>query len=101
MSNDAQSTTLGSSLFTADKTIVDTVRSEPNPTESYLELNKKVMDGFANALDKYSAEELNMSLLTYNETKNYVNNTRDAVYKGLNILAENETPNTADNDTHI
>lgn len=91
VSDDSQTATLGAALFTANEDIVDTVKAEPNPTASYLELNKKVMDGFANALDKYGPEELNMSLLTYNETKNYVKNTREGVYAGLDILAINES----------
>lgn len=91
VADETQTATLGTSLFTANKGVIDTVKSEPHPTESYLNLNKTVMDGFAKALNTHSAEELNMSLLTYNETKNYVNNTSAAVDEGLSLLAMNES----------
>lgn len=81
VSDETENTTFGTTLFTANDSVIETIKSEPNPTKSYLELNKTVMDGFANALNKYSAEELDMSLLTYNETKNYVMNTREAVHQ--------------------
>jgi|GEM_PF-3843715 len=90
VSDDAETASLGTTLFTANQHVVDTIKSEPHPTKSYFELNKTVMDGFSRALQKYSAEELNMSLLTYNETKNYVNTTRSAVHAGLEALSENE-----------
>lgn len=79
VSDNTETSSLGTPLFTANTKIIDTVKTQQNPSATYLELNKKVMDGFGNALQTHSAADLNMSLLTYNETKNYVNKTREAV----------------------
>ncbi len=99
VSDNTENTELATSLFTADKSVLKTVASEPHPTQSYFELNKKVMDGFANSLSNNSAADLNMSVLTYNETKNYVNNTRNAVNEGLSLLAANEPTSTEEAST--
>ncbi len=86
VSDDTQSSSLGTALFTANKAITDVVKSEQNPDKTYLELNKKIMDGFSNALNNNSAADLNMSILTYNQTKKYITSTRDAVNEGLTTL---------------
>lgn len=91
VSDNSESSTLGSSLFTADASIVKAIKEEPNPMKSYLELNKKVMNGFANALDTYGPIDLNMSLLTYNETRNYVEKTRTTIDKGLEMITTQES----------
>lgn len=97
VSDDTETATLGASLFTANEKVIDTIAAEKMPEESYLELNGKIMDGFANALEKHSAEDLNMSLLTYNETKNYVKETRSAINEGL-LLAANVQSDTEINN---
>ncbi len=90
VSSDTESSTLGSSLFTADKSIIKAIKDEPNPMKSYLELNKKVMTGFANALDTYGPTDLNMSLLTYNETRSYVEKTITTIDNGLEMVSNTE-----------
>ena len=83
VSNESTNMSLSTNLLGADKKILDTMKNEAHPDQSYLELNKKVMDGFANSLATHTPEELNMSLLTYNETKNYIGKTLKAVNEGL------------------
>ncbi len=99
VSDDTQTATLSASLFTANEKIINTISSENAPEESYLEINKKVMDGFANALNTHSAEDLNMSLLTYNETKNYVNQTRSSINEGLLAINSDKPLLAATTDT--
>lgn len=98
VSNDSSSISLSTNLLGADKRVIETMKNESHPEQSYLELNKKVMEGFANSLETHSPEDLNMSLLTYNETKNYIGKTLDAVNEGLGIYEGSARSNGAMNN---
>lgn len=92
VSDNTDNKTLSSAFFNANHQLIDTVKTEPHPTTSYLKLNKKVMEGFSHALATRSPEELNMSLLTYNETKQYVSRTLGAVNAGLEVIDDKKEP---------
>ena len=88
MSNEGGNVSLSTNLLGANAKVLETIKNEKHPEQSYLELNKKVMQGFANSLATHSPEELNMSLLTYNETKSYINKTLGAVNETLGAIDE-------------
>lgn len=79
VSDDEQSAVLGTPLFTANEKVISSLIAQEQPEKTYLDLNKKIMDGFANALNTNSASDLNMTELTYRETKSYVENTQKAI----------------------
>lgn len=101
VSNEGGNVSLSTNLLGANKKVLETLNTEKHPQQSYLELNKKVMQGFANSLATHSAEDLNMSLLTYNETKTYIHNTLGVVDEALGAINENAVNSNAEAASNV
>jgi uncharacterized protein YdbL (DUF1318 family) len=72
VSNDEFKVTLSENLFTIDKSVKNRLMNSENIYKMYLDYYDQNVDGYLNAMDNYSAEELNMSDSVYELNKKYL-----------------------------
>ena len=73
------STTISSPLFNVDNKTVNFLQKQENPNETYIKLNKTVLDGYMKALDSQAPAELNMTETTYNKSKQYLQSLNNKI----------------------
>ncbi|MCX6825442.1 MAG: VCBS repeat-containing protein [candidate division SR1 bacterium] len=84
------STSLKSPLLTIDSPTKNILQSQEDPNKSYLSLNKRMVQGYLDAVNNDGPEKLNMSQTTYNKSKIYLENTKEKIDTAL--LAYNDKP---------
>ena len=77
------STILTTPLFTIDNTSKQILHSQEDPTQSYLSLNKKMVDGYLYAVNNDGPEKLNMTQSVYNKSKKYLETTKSNIDNAL------------------
>ena len=77
VSQEQVATQLETPLFTIDKTSKQLLSSQEDPTQSYLKLNQKMVDGYLFAINNDGPEKLNMTQATYNKSKTYLETTKE------------------------
>jgi hypothetical protein len=65
---------------------------QEDPTKTYLDLNKNMVEGYLNALYNDGPEKLNMTQSTYNKSQTYLETTQNKIHQAL--LAYNTTDQT-------
>ncbi len=84
------STQLKAPILTIDSTTKNILQSQEDPTKTYLTLNKKMVQGYLDAINNDGSEKLNMTKTTYNKSKNYLETTKQKIDTAL--LAYTDTP---------
>ena len=77
-------------ILTIDSTTKTLLQSQEDPTKTYLDLNKKMVQGYLDAVNNDGPEKLNMSTTTYKKSKAYLETTKEKIDTAL--LAYNDTP---------
>jgi len=83
-------TSLKTPILTIDSATKNILQSQEDPTKTYLSLNKKMVQGYLDAVNNDSAEKLNMSESTHNKSKKYLEATKEKIDTAL--LAYTEKP---------
>lgn len=65
---------------------------QEDPTKTYLDLNKNMVEGYLNALYNDGPEKLNMTQSTYNKSQTYLETTKNKIDQAL--FAYNDTDQT-------
>jgi len=84
------STSLKSPILHIDSATKNILQSQEDPTKTYLDLNKKMVQGYLDAVQNDGAEKLNMSPTIYKKSKAYLETTKEKIDTAL--LAYNDTP---------
>jgi len=77
-------------ILTIDSATETMLQSQENPTKTYLDLNKKMVQGYLDAVNNDGPEKLNMSTTTYKQSKKYLETTKEKIDTAL--LAYNDGP---------
>jgi DNA repair exonuclease SbcCD ATPase subunit len=70
--DDTISAKLTTPLLTIDTHTQNILQSQEDPTKTYLNLNKKMVEGYLYAINTDGPEKLNMTQSTYNKSKKYL-----------------------------
>ena len=97
------STTLKTPILTIDSPTRNILQSQEDPTKTYLNLNKKMVQGYLDAVNNDGPEKLNMSASTYSKSKKYLETTKEKIDTALvaydytpTIVAQNTCTNCSD-----
>jgi len=88
--DDTISAKLTTPLLTIDTHTKNILQSQEDPTKTYLNLNKKMVEGYLYAINTDGPEKLNMTQSTYNKSKKYLETTKKGIDTAL--LAYEDTP---------
>lgn len=88
--NTTISTSLKAPILTIDAATRNILQTQEDPTKTYLDLNKKMVQGYLDAVDNDGAEKLNMSATTYKKSKKYLETTKEKIDTAL--LAYTDKP---------
>lgn len=77
-------------LLTIDSPTKKILQSQEDPTKTYLDLNKRMVQWYLDAVNNDGAEKLNMSATTYKKSKQYLETTKEKIDTAL--LAYTNTP---------
>lgn len=95
----SQSITLSAPLRNTSNHVKQLLASQPHPTETNLSLNKQMVDGYINALNKNIPSQLNMSQTTYLKTKDYLTKLDGMIEKTLPLYSSKGEISFAQTDT--
>lgn len=101
---DTVSAKLTAPLLTIDSHTKSILQSQEDPTKTYLNLNKKMVEGYLYAINTDGAEKLNMSQSTYNKSKKYLETTKKGIdtallaYEDKPLLAQSQECTNCGND---
>lgn len=84
------STSLKAPILTIDSATKNILQTQEDPTKTYLDLNKKMVQGYLDAVNNDGAEKLNMSATTYKKSKKYLETTKEKIDTAL--LAYTDKP---------
>lgn len=70
-------------LLTIDAPTRQLLQSQEDPTKTYLDLNKKMVQGYLDAVNNDGPEKLNMSATTYKKSKTYLETTKQKIDTAL------------------
>ena len=84
------SVSLKAPLMTIDTPTKNILQSQEDPTKPYLDLNKRMVQGYLDAVNNDGPEKLNMSETTYKQSKNYLEKTKSKIDTAL--LAYTDQP---------
>jgi hypothetical protein len=98
VSNDDIKITLSENLFTIDNSVKNKLSNSENIYKMYLDYYDKNIDGYLNAMDNYSAEELNMTDSVYKMNKKYLYDIKE---KTELVYDEIEKDEKAANNSNI
>jgi len=76
--------------LTIDSATKNILSSQEDPTKTYLDLNKRMVKGYLDAVNNDGPEKLNMSASTYKNSKKYLETTKQKIDTAL--LAYNNGP---------
>ena len=88
--NKTTSATLTTPILTIDSATKNILSSQEDPTKTYLDLNKRMVQGYLDAVNNDGPEKLNMSASTYKNSKKYLETTKQKIDTAL--LAYNNGP---------
>lgn len=88
-----ESVSLKTPLLTIDTPTKNILKSQEDPTKTYLTLNKKMVQGYLDAIHNDGPEKLNMTQSVYNKSKTYLETTQEKIDTAL--LAYSDTPMVA------
>lgn len=88
--NKTISTSLKAPILTIDSATKNILQAQEDPTKTYLDLNKKMVQGYLDAVNNDGAEKLNMSATTYKKSKKYLETTKEKIDTAL--LAYTDKP---------
>lgn len=77
-------------LRTVDAPTRQILQAQEDPTKTYLDLNKKMVQGYLDAVNNDGPEKLNMSTSTYKNSKKYLETTKEKIDTAL--LAYTDKP---------
>lgn len=77
---------LSSKLFDLKKNTIDTIKQQENINKIYIDYNNKNVEWYLNALNNYSAKELNMSEEKHSANKEYLTNINNKTKIAYNLL---------------
>lgn len=83
-------TSLSTPILTIDSATRNILQSQEDPTKTYLELNKKMVQGYLDAVNNDGPEKLNMSASTYKKSKAYLETTKEKI--DTTLLAYTDKP---------
>lgn len=86
---------ISASLFTANDSVIHTLKTAEHPTTSYLNLQEKIVRGFENALTTKSPDDLNMWIFEYNRLRKYFWET-DQKIQDIKWYITSETPHASE-----
>ena len=89
VSDNSFDVTLSAKLFDMDNNTLQALSQNDNIVKKYLDYNMSNVNWYLNALENYSAQELNMDEEVYNMDKEYLNNIKNLADKAYDII-ENE-----------
>jgi hypothetical protein len=84
------SASLTTPLLTIDAQTKNILQSQEDPNKTYLTLNKRMVQGYLDAVNNDGPEKLNMSQATYNKSKKYLETTKEKI--DTNLLAYSDKP---------
>jgi hypothetical protein len=90
VSNETTTTSLKTPILKIDSVTKNILQSQENPTKTYLDLNKRMVQGYLDAVNNDGAEKLNMSDTTYKKSKAYLTTTKEKIDTAL--LAYTDAP---------
>lgn len=83
VADDSTQATLTTPVLTIDAPSRNILQSQEDPTKTYLTLNKKMVQGYLDAVNNDGAEKLNMSETTYKKSKKYLEKTKEKIDQAL------------------
>lgn len=84
------SVNLKTPLLTIDASTKHILQAQEDPNKTYLNINKKMVQGYLDAVNNDGAEKLNMSDATYTKSKKYLETTKEKIDTAL--LAYTDKP---------
>lgn len=91
--NDDINISLSSKLFDIDQNSLDVLKKQENVNKTYLDYERKNIDGYIWALENNSPADLNMNAIEYNQNKNYMYQLKEKSDIAYDIL---DGKNTSD-----
>lgn len=84
------SVSLKTPILTIDSPTKNILQSQEDPTKTYLSLNKRMVQGYLDAVNNDGPEKLNMTTATYKKSKKYLETTKEKIDTAL--LAYSDKP---------
>lgn len=85
--------------MTIDDHTKNILQSQEAPTKTYLDLNKRMVEGYLSAIDNDGPEKLNMTQATYDRSKAYLETTKKGIdtallaYEAPELITQNTCTN--------
>lgn len=86
----SESVSLKTPVLTIDASSKNVLDAQENPDKTYLDLNKRLVQGYLDAVNNDGPEKLNMTDTTYAKSKKYLQTTKESIDTAL--LAYNDQP---------
>jgi hypothetical protein len=78
--------TYSTNLFSANTEIVDFIKNQDAPLESYIKINKQFIDGLYEEIDNNVPSKFEMDITKYNATKAYLKNIKEKTEEVLPLF---------------